>query len=359
VTAGERGCSIGAYPAYVVNATTADQIGIALKWAADKNIRVIVKSTGHSYAGRSVGYGSLSIWTNRLLGLEYIEDFKPTSCAIDGKIRAVRVAAGHTGIEVQTAMAKHNMLAITGANPDVGLVGWLTGGGHGFVTQTYGMGTDNLLEATVVTPNGDILLTNPCNSVDLFFATRGGGGGTYGVVTEMVVQVHPTPKTTSHTLKVASLEPNASIEFYDLLGFIHAELPRLKEGGMQGYYYIVGPPVVPTLSFAWTFMLFDKAEGTVENLMQSIEAYLNDRQEFFGYTQDIKHADTYLDIFDGDHNNELVATGGSAYGSRLMSPASLADAKTTAEVLVEIGPSADASKPNVRLHNAKGYNLSS
>jgi hypothetical protein len=51
-TAGERGCSIGNYPVYVVNATTAAQVGIALKWAGKNNIRVVVKGTGHSYVGR-------------------------------------------------------------------------------------------------------------------------------------------------------------------------------------------------------------------------------------------------------------------------------------------------------------------
>jgi hypothetical protein len=338
---------MGAYPAYVINATSPEQISTALKWAGQNDIRVIVKSTGHSYAGRSIGYASLSIWTHNLRGVEYIEDFKPTSCPHNGTMKAARVAAGQTGMEVQLEMSKHNLLAITGANPDVGLVGWLTGGGHGFLTQTYGMGADNLLEATIVTPNGEVLLTNPCNNAELFYAIRGGGGGTYGVVTEVIVRVYPTPKTTSHTLKVTSLAPDKVSEFYDCLGFLHAEMQRLKDGGMQGYYYVAGPPTVPTLSLAWTFMLFDKPSDMVEKLMRPIEVYLDERKGLFGYEQEIKHADTYLNIFGGEYDNELVATGGSAYGSRLMSARSLADPKVTAKVLRQIGPSNDSSQPNV------------
>lgn len=52
VNAGLRGCSIGNYPAFVVNATNAEQVSTALKWAGKNNIRVVVKSTGHSYSGR-------------------------------------------------------------------------------------------------------------------------------------------------------------------------------------------------------------------------------------------------------------------------------------------------------------------
>jgi hypothetical protein len=338
---------MGAYPAYVVNATSPEQISIALRWAKQNSIRVIVKNTGHSYAGRSIGHGSLSIWAHNLRGIEYMENFKTTSCPTKHTMETARIAAGHTGIEVQLAMSKHNRIAVTGANPDVGLVGWLTGGGHGFLTQTYGMGADQLLEAKIVTPNGDILLTNPWNNAELFFAIRGGGGGTYGVVTEMVLKVYPTPKTTMHTFKVMSLASDKAFEFYEFLGFLHAKMQRLKNGGLQGYYYIVGPPTVPTLSLAWTFMLFNKPNGTLENLMTPIEAYLDERKELFGYSQEVNHADTYLDIFDCKYDNELVANGGSAYGSRLMSPQSLADTRNTAEVLAQIGPSNDSSRPNV------------
>lgn len=341
--AGARGCSVGAYPAYVVNATTPKQIGEAFKWAKEKNIRVIIKNTGHSYPGRSVGYGSLSIWTHHLRGIAYIENFRPASCELESSMSAARVAAGSTGGEVLAELAKYKTVAVTGANPDVGVVGWLTGGGHGPLSQTYGMGADNLLEATIVTPDGQVLLANPCQNSDIFFAIRGGGGGAFGVVTEVVVKTFPTPKTTSHVFKMMSLSQNSSVEFYKFLGFLHAEMQRLKEGGMQGYYFIVGPPHAPQLSLAWTFTLFDKPNGTVETLMEPVEAYLKERAQSFAYTQNITHADTYFDI-SGSATNEAVANGGSAYGSRLLSPQSLANPNVTAKVFAEIGPRRNASE---------------
>ncbi|KAF1850181.1 FAD-binding domain-containing protein [Cucurbitaria berberidis CBS 394.84] len=310
VTAGARGCSIGAYPAYVVNSTAPEQVAVALMWADKHNLRVVVKSTGHSLLGRSIGYGSLSIWTHHLRGIDYIEDFKPTSCPIDGKLAAARIAAGHTGVEVHTELSKHSAIVVTGANPDVGLVGWLTGGGHGPLSRTYGMGADNLLEATIVTPDGKKLLANPCKHSDIFFAIRGGGGG-----------------------------------------FIHAEMPRLKDGGMQGYYYVGGLPIVPSLSFQWSFYLYDKPNGTVERLMAPVEEYLKDRGHLFAHQSNITHADTYFDYFGAALANEQVATGGIAIGSRLLSARSLSDPNATAKVFANIGPSTDPLKPNAPVTN--------
>jgi hypothetical protein len=335
------------YPVYVVNATTASQVSVGLEWAKQNNIRVVVKSTGHSITGHSVGASSLSIWTHYLRGISYISDFTPTSCKAGKGVQAARIAAGHTVIDVLRAMAKHNAVAITGANPSVGIVGWLTGGGHGPLTQTYGMGVDQLLEARIVTPGGEELVTNACQHPDLFFAIRGGGGGTFGVVTEVVVRVYPSPKTTRHSFTVTSQTETTEIEFYGLMGFVHKELQRLKEGGMQGYYYIAGPPYVPTLSFTWTFWLFEKPAGTLEKLMKPIEDYLNVRTGLFTYEQATTYAETYLDIYNGTYTNEPVATGSSAYGSRLMSPESFAEANRIASVLEKIGPSNDASQPNV------------
>lgn len=55
----DRGCEIGGLPQYIVNATTERQIATALKWASHKNIRVVVKGTGHDLNGRYVTYSKL------------------------------------------------------------------------------------------------------------------------------------------------------------------------------------------------------------------------------------------------------------------------------------------------------------
>jgi hypothetical protein len=56
VTAGQKGCSIGGYPVYVVNATDAEHVAEALKWAGEKKVRIVIKNTGHSYPGRYASF---------------------------------------------------------------------------------------------------------------------------------------------------------------------------------------------------------------------------------------------------------------------------------------------------------------
>lgn len=343
--AGERGCQADTYPAYVVNATQASQVAAALNWAAERNIRVVVKATGHSYTGRSIGARSLSIWTHNFRGIDYIEAFQPTSCPVSEPFTAVRVAAGHTNGEIQSYLSKYNRVIVSGANPSVGIIGWLTGGGHGFLSTTYGMGSDNLLEATLVLPSGETVVANPCQNSGIFFAIRGGGGGTYGVVTEVVLLTHASPQTALHTFTLGSLPHTTAAQFWDVMGFLHAQMQRLKDGGMQGYYYVVGPPAAPSLSLIWAFMLFDKASGTVEALMDPIETYLASRAGLFAHASNVTQAPAYFDVA-SQIQNEAVANGGSTYGSRLMSAASLADAQRNAELLRDVGPSGNASHPN-------------
>jgi hypothetical protein len=122
-------------------------------------------------------------------------------------------------------------------------------------------------------------------------------------------------------------------------------MPRLKEGGIQGYYFIVGPPIVPTLSFQWIFLLFDKPKGTMEAFMKPIYEYLDQRKELFSWTEEIKHTDTYFETRKSAFQNNDVANDGSVYGSRLLSPESLADANITTGIFAEIGTSNDDRNP--------------
>lgn len=59
----------------------------------------------------------LRIWTHNLRGVEYIDDFKPTSCPFDGTLQAARASAGAVGGDVQSEVAKYGAAVTTGGNP--------------------------------------------------------------------------------------------------------------------------------------------------------------------------------------------------------------------------------------------------
>jgi FAD/FMN-containing dehydrogenase len=101
---------------------------------------------------------------------------------------AATFAAGERVRNVYELAAKHDAVVVAGSAQDVGIMGWFTGGGHGPLSSTYGMGADNVLQIQIVTPTGDFLTANACQNPEIFWAIRGGGGGTFGVVTEVTMR---------------------------------------------------------------------------------------------------------------------------------------------------------------------------
>lgn len=87
----------------------------------------------------------------------------------------------------------HNLVVVGGGEHSVGLGGYLQGGGHGPLSSQFGLGADQILQATVVTTDGRQLVANHAQNQDLFWAVKGGGPGQYGVVTEYVLKTHPAP----------------------------------------------------------------------------------------------------------------------------------------------------------------------
>ena len=76
----------------------------------------------------------------------------------------------------------------------VGLAGLVQGGGFGSFSKHYGLAAGSLLEAEVVTADGQIRIANACTNSDLFWALKGGGGSTFGVVSKMTLRVHELPE---------------------------------------------------------------------------------------------------------------------------------------------------------------------
>lgn len=75
--------------------------------------------------------------------------------------------------EIYAAVAEHNVTVVGGSDPDVGIGGWITGGGHSPISSKYGLGADQALEMEVVTANGTLLTINETSYPGLFWAMRG------------------------------------------------------------------------------------------------------------------------------------------------------------------------------------------
>ncbi|KAA8567448.1 hypothetical protein EYC84_010461 [Monilinia fructicola] len=212
-------CSIGNAPRYVVNATKPEDVAMGVDFARKNNIRLVIRNTGHDLLGRSTGYGSLEVW------IRYLRQGS-----------AFRIAGGYVWEDVYAEAMKRNVIVVGGGDPTVGcLGGWAQGGGHSPASRDYGLGADQILEAEVVLANGKIVTANRCQNQDLYFAIRGGGGGTYGVVVSTVVKVYPTTSISAQTLAIAPLSDANIPEFMDALNMVYSAYPDLNDAGLSGY----------------------------------------------------------------------------------------------------------------------------
>lgn len=143
--------------------------------------------------------------------------------------------AGVQWFEAYEAGQQHNRLLV-GANSLRGSVGaaggWLQGGGHSLISPNYGLGVDNVLEITIVTADGNHVIANPYRNQDLFWALRGGGGGTWGVVTSVTYKTHPSTPFASVLLVFNSTNTNST---RNLLTEIIRLTPSLVEQGYGGF----------------------------------------------------------------------------------------------------------------------------
>ncbi|KAL8770619.1 MAG: hypothetical protein Q9209_003687 [Squamulea sp. 1 TL-2023] len=191
------------------------------------------------------------IWTHNIRGLQWMDDFLPKGCR-GAAIPALKVAAGHRMFEIYDAAAAHGSMIIGGQDPNVGIGGYLTGGGHSRISGTYGLGVDNVLEFEVVTPLGEIMAINACLNRDLFFAFRGGGRSNFGVILSATLKAVPMPSMTWSHFEITQNTPTRK-PFWQTAAYYHSKLPKLVKSGFMGLYNISSlKPSDPTtpLNFA-------------------------------------------------------------------------------------------------------------
>ncbi|KAJ8482846.1 hypothetical protein ONZ45_g14800 [Pleurotus djamor] len=185
-------CRLGSISKYYIDVRSPKDITKAFKFSEKTGVPIVVKNTGHDYKGRSSAPSSLALWTHNLKNMSYHPSFVPSGCARTKSSPGMTVGAGTQWGEAYAFAEAHNITVVGGSDKNVGVVGgWLQGGGHGALSNVMGLGVDRVLEYKVVTPDGVLRTANMCQHQDLFFALRGGGGGTFGVVTEATILASP------------------------------------------------------------------------------------------------------------------------------------------------------------------------
>lgn len=170
-----------AHPLAVVEATTSEDVSEALRFATRYALGVRPKSGGHSYVGASASNGGIVVSTTRMSRVLY-----------HAAERTATVGAGARLYPVHAALSAHGRTLPTGTCPTVGATGLTVGGGLGIASRQYGLTCDSLYGARIVTADGVIRNVDASTDPSLLWALRGGGGGNFGIVTQLEFHTQPT-----------------------------------------------------------------------------------------------------------------------------------------------------------------------
>jgi hypothetical protein len=178
---------------YAVAAESPADVVAAVNFARTNNLRLVVKGGGHSYQGTSNAVDSLPIWTRRMHDVTLHDAF--VGAGGEGQASpqpAVTVGTGAIwGHTYNAVMTKGGRYVQGGGCLTVGVTGLVLGGGFGSFSKAHGTAGSNLIEAEVVTADGEARIANACSNPDLFWALKGGG---FGVVTRVTLRTHDLPE---------------------------------------------------------------------------------------------------------------------------------------------------------------------
>jgi FAD/FMN-containing dehydrogenase len=182
--------------AYAVAARTTRDVVAAVNFARDNNLRLVVKGGGHSYQGTSNSADSLLVWTRGMNAIVLNDAFVGTGGAGAAAPQpAVTIEAGAIWGRAYDAVTTGAGRYVQGGGClTVGVAGLIQGGGFGSFSKGFGMAAASLLEAEIVTADGAVRIANACTNPDLFWALKGGGGGSFGVVTRLTLRTHDLPE---------------------------------------------------------------------------------------------------------------------------------------------------------------------
>jgi FAD binding domain/Berberine and berberine like len=213
--------------AYGVAASSAEDIAAAVNFARENRLRLVVKGGGHSYQGTSNAPDSLLIWTRHMNDITMHPAFVPQGCSAQAPQPAVTLGAGTIWLHAYDAVTNKGGQYVQGGGcTTVGVAGLIQSGGFGSFSKHYGLAAAGLLEAEVVTADGKIRVANACTNPDLFWALKGGGGGSFGAVSKLTLRVRELPEFLggAHIIVKASSDAAYRRLIRQFVGFYHDAL---------------------------------------------------------------------------------------------------------------------------------------
>ncbi|CAN1226543.1 Berberine bridge enzyme-like 3 [Linum grandiflorum] len=263
-------------PVAIVTPTDESHVIATVLCTKRAGLRIIIRSGGHDYEGLSSWSPSPFVILDSPFVLLDMHNLR--SIDVDLASETAWVETGATLGELYYAIAKKSKtLAFpAGVWPSIGVGGHFVGGGYGNLMRKYGIAVDNVLDARVVDANGNILDRSTMG--DLFWAIRGGGGGSFGVILSWKIKLVKVPEIVTTFNVKRKLEEGATDIFYrwqhvstnlssDL--FIRA-MPQVVADEGDGEYLGRVKELVPLLDESFPELGFKATDGAEMSWVESI-----------------------------------------------------------------------------------------
>lgn len=216
-------CNQGIVSEHFLQVTSASDVQAVFEYARNTppngKPRLSIKNSGNDYNMRSSTRkkgnveSQVALWTRNLKSMVYHAEFVPSGCGSSTPARkAIILGAGVSTSEAMLfAHSQGLSFPVAGSNPTVGMAGgWVLNGGHGVLSQGHGLGVDRVLEFKVVTPGLGEQIVNSCQNQELFWALRGAGAGSLGVVLEATFLVDEEEKEGEELVSAMMMFPLGS-----------------------------------------------------------------------------------------------------------------------------------------------------
>lgn len=166
-------------PALIARCVGVADILAGVKFAREHGIALSIKAGGHNIAGLAVADGGLMLDLSQMRGVW-----------VDPKARVANAQPGCLLGDVDRETQLHGLAAVLGFVSMTGVAGLTLGGGFGYLSRRFGWTSDNVHSMDVVTADGRMVRASEKENADLFWGLRGGGGN-FGVVTNIEFELHP------------------------------------------------------------------------------------------------------------------------------------------------------------------------
>ncbi|MFD5557564.1 FAD-binding oxidoreductase [Streptomyces sp. NPDC127068] len=211
-------------PAVIAQCDGTADVAAAVRTAREADLPIAVRGGGHGVAGTASVDDGLVVDLRPMRGVR-----------VDPDARTARIGGGATIGDLDRATQPHGLATTGGRASTTGVGGFTLGGGSGWLERKFGIAGDNLAAVEVVTADGRTVLASPEHEPELFWALHGGGGN-FGVATEITLRLHPLP---AFSMVLLLFLPERSDEVLPIYRDVMDTAPDEAGGAL---IYLTGPP---------------------------------------------------------------------------------------------------------------------